>query len=509
MSGDDWGGVEDALEPGGQFLGPHMERLEPDLNPSTRRYRGRLDSAERFLDGLDPESVSIKQVNKARKKLKKEIVDYIAFGDIFSHRLEFLDDFKEKYGMEADKEVIQAFRHGQDGSLLKEEMDLFKERSEKSILEDENDVADAIITDYYFRGGKGLRSTLSFLTEYSLAGNLSYETGLIGALIDILHTSTLHQDDEMDDDDMRRGGRTGKRLNEDFHGEYGKYLSILDGNEMEAWTNQMNTLLSGLSVPSSAMFAFPRSQELVNEGQRTDIVMEGRNMGDMEVEDYKDMSMHKTGYLFLAAAKMVIDNVYQDMGPCDVYRGFDKYIENLNYAFQGQDDFLEAFKETTDKSDSDISNRKKTFPAINTYSELMEFSLENDNRADELFLYFFNKEYLGESEQKVYDAPVVGSPVRWMRGRFEDFRSDSYNEWMVDTSEEMEIELPDNRYESDEWIREVMTEFGEEYTGKQLRNYADTGAKAIEYLEERDAFRNDTGPELLKSLIQFMPERAV
>lgn len=531
----DWREADARLEPrSGTGLGPHLEQLEPSDDIRLGDLDQELELANELVESvdIDPDFSSedpYRGLKEMHVRLKQEVIDQFAYKTIFEPRLGFLEEFRDTYNLDSE-EVLPAL-HGdielpeelreenknglldrlnvfgeedkeESRSLLYRELKLHHDNPDASIFRDENDLADAIIADYYFRGGKGLRSTLGAITDYAFTGEISKESLLMGAMIEVLHTSTLLQDDEMDGDEKRRGRKSAFGLNRDFYGEYGDFLSILDGNQMEAWTNEMNIMLRDLGVPVNSQYAFPAAQAEVNKGQRTDILLEGVDLDDTSLEEYESMSMNKTGYLFLAMTKMVADNIFQEDERENFYPELNRYIANFNFAFQGQDDFLEAFRESMDKSDSDISNRKNTLPAINTYQELQKVRERGgeDFRPDDLFLYFFNQEYEGKVGSNIEKVPVLGEAIL--------SRTSNYDDWMEHTAEEMGLDLPEDPYQSEEFIREVIEKYGEERSEEQLRGYAEEGREALDRMHDA-GYINERGWKLFETLIDYMPDRAI
>ncbi len=518
MSVSNFDSVRRSLEPDERpDLGPQMNELEPspeeiDVGKSKDGsgveipvpedvegvYSEELEESRRRIEEMSLETAE--DLHDLHSELKDSLVDRVAYHEIIRPQLgeDFFEEFADKYGLEDDEEIFKAFKGAEDYSvtidnqddgsrevsLLFAELDEYRENPDNSVLKDENEAADAIISDYYFRGGKGLRSTLSLITEWALKGDISFESAYVGSLIENLHTSTLIQDDDFDQDDVRRGRESAPVLNRDFYGRYGEMLSILDGNEHEAWSNK-SSVISSLKrgIPVDAQFAFTAAQEKVNEGQRTDELMEGDRIEDTSVSDYEEMTVGKTGFLFATAVKMVLDKVHkrEESKPGTVYSAFNDYIENFNYAFQGMDDFLEAFREIN-KSDTDIANRKNTFPAINTYKRLEEEEDRIDDpekRPAEFFRYFFDKEWeeLGE-----------------------------YEEWHYSTAEQLGVDLPQVDEGTDKLIREVMREYGQDVTERQLIDYAERGFNSISSIEDN---LDGRGVELLERFIRYMPERAI
>src|SRR5207248_9982307 len=120
------------------------------------------------------------------------------------------------------------------------------------------DVADAL-RDYLLRGGKRLRGALLLLGHEAAGGNR--EAALDASIgVELLHAYLLIHDDFMDQDDVRRGGRTLHRAHGGDH--LGSSLALLSGSLCEAWAYQ----LLGAAAPMAA-----RTIAEVTVGQMADL----------------------------------------------------------------------------------------------------------------------------------------------------------------------------------------------------------------------------------------------
>lgn len=104
-------------------------------------------------------------------------------------------------------------------------------------------------TDYFLRGGKRLRPAMMSLCAGAVGGEVM-EKEVLPAMVsvELFHTFTLIHDDIIDNDDIRRGGKSVHILVRDmFSGhprsdEYGKDIAILAGDSLHALS--VNTLLN-------------------------------------------------------------------------------------------------------------------------------------------------------------------------------------------------------------------------------------------------------------------------
>ena len=265
-------------------------------------------------------------------------------------------------------------------------------------------------------------------------------------MAETFHSSTLVQDDLMDGDTERRGRASANILMNDIFGENGADISITTGNVMESWTNDLN-VHEKLDIPQKSKEAFAKVQDVVNRGQNEDILM-GRNLGKLSLDDYKHMSMGKTGFLYGGILKMAAENSMENLGYDEDQRQLvndilGEYTSNFNYAFQSSDDLLEVLGGDMDKSDSDISNRKRTATALTT-DRMLELQDEKKGGmpAEEYFRTFFHTDPENdptdrmealkgvELSEKIYD-----NKIRRMMNQHEDVHRAQLEAWAEDAAE--------------------------------------------------------------------------
>ena len=455
----------------GRVIDDFSRELETDLELDENGYEGIEEYAAEVIsqygDVDDPLSVVA-----LSKDLKENVTDLVAYKELFEQKLNFTDSFfenlvsEEDYGfadhyMEQnphidntglDRDDLAAVNALREGSLYDELVSMGEQDTwdtanigSSPVFEGVNDVADAVIADYYFRGGKGLRSSLGMVVQHGFEEKVDYETMMMGAMAETFHSSTLVQDDLMDGDTERRGRASANILMNDIFGENGEDIPIATGNVMESWTNDLN-VHEKLDIPQKSKEAFAKVQDVVNRGQNEDILM-GRDLGELSLDDYKHMSMGKTGFLYGGILKMAAENAMSNLGYDEDQRQqvndlFGEYTSNFNYAFQSSDDLLEVLGGDMDKSDSDIANRKRTATALTT-DRILELQADDMGGvpAEEQFRTFFHTDPENDPKDRIEDLHgvelserIYDNQIRRMMQEHEDVHREQLEAWAEDAS---------------------------------------------------------------------------
>jgi geranylgeranyl diphosphate synthase type II len=220
-------------------------------------------------------------------------------------------------------------------------------------------------------GGKRLRPVLTLMTSEIF--DCDYNKALDAALsIDVFHNFSLIHDDIMDAAPLRRG-------NETVHLKWDLNTGILSGDAMLIMAYQLFENYEPETFQKLAKL-FSKTALEVCEGQQYDIDFEIRD--DVTIDDYLKMIEYKTAVLIGAAMKMgaIVANASEN-DQNNIYE-FGKY---LGIAFQLQDDYLDAFGDSTafgKQMGGDIIENKKTF----LYLKAIEFSSkENKHELQNLF----------------------------------------------------------------------------------------------------------------------------
>jgi geranylgeranyl diphosphate synthase type II len=198
-------------------------------------------------------------------------------------------------------------------------------------------------------GGKRIRPVLCLMGN-ELFADIHEDAFYAAKALELFHNFTLIHDDIMDKAPLRRGKQT-------IHQRNGLTAGILCGDVMNIFAYdelaKVNTCLPQL------LRVFNKTAAEVCEGQQLDMDFECRE--NVSIEEYIYMIMLKTSVLLACALKMGALIGGSTEGNADKLYNFGK---NLGFAFQLQDDYLDAFG-TSDKvgkqTGGDILANKKTF----------------------------------------------------------------------------------------------------------------------------------------------------
>jgi geranylgeranyl diphosphate synthase type I len=205
--------------------------------------------------------------------------------------------------------------------------------------------------------GKFIRSTLCFLSCQAMGGDTS-QVIPAAAAVELIHNFSLIHDDIEDASYERHHRPTVWKL-------WGQSQAINAGDAM--FTLAYLALLR-LKEKGIADEKIAGSTEMLSlaclelcEGQYLDVEYEDRL--DITVEDYLDMAAKKTAALFAVSTSL---GAYLGSEVSKVEDFFHLFGKELGIAFQVCDDILGIWgmEESTGKSTSDISQRKKTLPVV-------------------------------------------------------------------------------------------------------------------------------------------------
>lgn len=202
-------------------------------------------------------------------------------------------------------------------------------------------------------GGKRIRPVLCLLGN-ELFGEIHPDAYRIAAAVEIFHNFTLVHDDIMDKAELRRGKPA-------VHKKFGESTAILTGDVMLIGAYQQLGQVQQDLLPV-ILSEFNQTAREICEGQQMDMDFEAKE--DITLEDYLKMITLKTSVLLASSLKMGAIRGGAGKGNQDHIYEFGK---NLGIAFQIQDDYLDAFgdsSKTGKKQGGDIMENKKTFLLI-------------------------------------------------------------------------------------------------------------------------------------------------
>lgn len=174
------------------------------------------------------------------------------------------------------------------------------------------------------------------------------------ASIELFHNFSLIHDDIMDKAPLRRGMET-------VHSKYGESTALLAGDVMFVTAYEYLSKISTRYLPRSIEI-FNRTAKEVCEGQQLDMDFEKKP--EISFDEYLNMIILKTSVLVAASLQMGAVLGGAGLGNQGHLYEFGK---NLGIAFQVQDDYLDAFGDTSKtgkQHGGDIISDKKTFLMI-------------------------------------------------------------------------------------------------------------------------------------------------
>jgi|GEM_PF-1363272 len=495
------------------------------MSTAGERQRGvqpDFDSFGTGFDGIDRVLEGDHDAEELLVKTKRDLVDDFIYSevlkDVAPEVIEALE--QELPGRPSDSELVNAIKDGGshgDGELYEKFLQLAvdadnfgdKYAIENSIFEDKVEASDAFAIDYILRGGKRLRPFMTLLTEFGLEGETSYVGAMTGASQEIVHASSLEHDDDMDDDVVRRGKLTSERVNNALYGEGSWKQSVLDGNKVEAWGNEaINSIINDPSesfdgIPKQASKLIFQMEADLNDGQKRDIDMENMQLRQADLGDYEEMIAGKTGALFRSGVNIIVEDHLHESDYLrderEKIRGlFDEYMTSFNRLFQSGDDAIEVFRpENIGKSVTDISNRKITFPAIQTKEHLQQ---EGDEYA-ELFLDVFDGAYDEVTSEMQSTAEEMHQ---------EAMQKDEVKEEVFEDPQEMDLTISEDAEAGGEWEEEWLTNairmYGKEASDSVAGDYLETASTAVDQLYEMDVI-NDAARDKYRQMAEFVWNR--
>ncbi len=198
-------------------------------------------------------------------------------------------------------------------------------------------------------GGKRVRPVLC-LMACELVDDINEDAWHAATAIELLHNFTLIHDDIMDRAPLRRGQPT-------VHHKYGMATGILSGDVMCIFAYERLAKLHK-SMPLILQI-FNKTAIEICEGQQIDMDFEHRN--DVSIQEYIQMITLKTSVL-LAGSLQIGAITGGALG--DNANKLYQFGKNLGIAFQLQDDYLDAFGDTSllgKQNGGDIIANKKTY----------------------------------------------------------------------------------------------------------------------------------------------------
>jgi len=179
------------------------------------------------------------------------------------------------------------------------------------------------VNHYIENRGKLMRPTLTLLTSYSLGHDPSVSI-LPAASVELIHISSLLQDDIIDAHEYRRGVRTPYRL-------YGAELSMLASDLLIAKAVEYAVRTKNSDIINELISASVR----LAVGQGYELTLRGSYV---TIEDYMNVVINKTASLIESAMAVGAYSVGVDRGVVERIKEAGRYV---GLAFQVRDDVLD------------------------------------------------------------------------------------------------------------------------------------------------------------------------
>ena len=252
------------------------------------------------------------------------------------------------------------FESGSSGRriIMTKKLNIIKKPVEKELIKFEDffkksmksNVAllDRITYYIYKRKGKQVRPVFVLLSAKML-GEITEDTYVAAALIELLHTATLVHDDVVDDADKRRGFFSINAL-------WKNKIAVLVGDYLLA----KGLLLSIQDDRFDFLRILSNAVKDMSEGEL--LQMQKARKLDITEEVYFDIIKQKTASLISSACGIGAASVTQDQ---DIIKKMSEYGQKIGIAFQIKDDLFDYGEDEIGKPRGiDIKEKKMTLPLI-------------------------------------------------------------------------------------------------------------------------------------------------
>ena len=201
--------------------------------------------------------------------------------------------------------------------------------------------------------GKKIRPLMTLYACEAVGGDIQDALPAATA-IELFHDFTLIHDDIMDRDELRRGMPT-------LHKKYGEDTAILVGDALLGLCYQQ-LMRSPAEYLPQVMKIFSETLIKVSDGQALDKEFETRR--DVSLDEYIDMIMKKTAWLFMDACTL---GAICGGGSKEQIQHLKQFGHSIGLGFQVQDDLLDFVADESKLGKtvgSDFRLDKKTYVAL-------------------------------------------------------------------------------------------------------------------------------------------------
>ncbi len=195
------------------------------------------------------------------------------------------------------------------------------------------------LEEYVLRKGKRLASCSTLIVYKGYTGEVDEKIFNVCVGIELYRHCILIHDDLVDEDEVRRGGKSFHKLFPDVHGpRFGGGIAIFTGDAMYALSLEA-ILKSGFGGEAldKVIQLLVKDYRDVNESQGLDLLFEHK---EPDVEEWYTMASKRASSLFkttLLTGAILGDAPEEDM------RVLEEAAANIGYAFDIQDDIIDTF----------------------------------------------------------------------------------------------------------------------------------------------------------------------
>lgn len=195
------------------------------------------------------------------------------------------------------------------------------------------------LEEYVLRRGKRLASCSTLLTYKGYVGDVDEKILNVGVGIEFYRHSILVHDDLVDEDEVRRGGKSFHELSSGVRGpKFGEGVAIFFGDV--AYALSLEAILSS-GFSGEALLRVVRllaeGYREVNESQVLDLLFEHK---EPDVEEWYAMASKRAASLFKVT---MLTGAILGGAPEGDLRALEEAAVNIGYAFDIQDDIIDTF----------------------------------------------------------------------------------------------------------------------------------------------------------------------
>jgi geranylgeranyl diphosphate synthase type I len=288
------------------------------------------------------------------------------------------------------------------------------------------------IKEYCLRDGKRIRPLLLINSYYGYRTGFKkrHEIIKLGAVIEMMHSLLLIQDDIIDRSEMRRGG---KALHSQLGDKYSPFTNNkLIGQDIASVTADILfslsiEIISGLNIRHNIKDRFLKIFSKTYEKTAWGQILDSLNTMPRNIDPQSDMPMQvsimKTAY-YTIVYPLTMGYILSSGNNKREIANIESFAIPLGIAFQIRDDLLGIFgieKDTGKPNDSDILEGKVTLPVQNT---ILKLAGKERKQFIKLFLKIEkSKKDVGFIRNRIKDSGALDDTIEYHKKLI----GDSYN----------------------------------------------------------------------------------